>query len=63
MATITDAATTANVGGDLNPKAIGLSIPIAVTSVVNPSVTPVVPGGPLSHHERPKKFAGVNFKR
>ena len=63
MATITDAAATANVGGDLNPGATGLPTPTVVTSVVNHGVTPAVPGGPLSHHERPEKFAGVNFKR
>ena len=63
MTIVTDAAVTANVGGDLNPGATGLPTPTVVTSVVNHGVTPAVPGGPLSHHERPEKFAGVNFKR
>ena len=63
MATITDAAVTANVGGDLNPRATGLPTPTIVTSMVNHDITPAVPGGPLRHHERPEKFAGVNFKR
>ena len=64
MATVSDAATApANVGGDPNPGATSL-LTLAVTSVVNPHVvTPAIPGGPLNHHERPKKFTGVNFKR
>ncbi|GMP88957.1 hypothetical protein CsSME_00040741 [Camellia sinensis var. sinensis] len=59
MATITDAAATTNVGGDLNPGATGLPTPTVVTSVVNPGVTPAVLEGPFSRHERPKKFIGV----
>ena len=63
MATITNATATANVGGDLNPGSTGLPTPTIVTFVVNPGGTSTVPGGPLSHHERPEKFAGINFKR
>ncbi|XP_028111363.1 uncharacterized protein LOC114309754 isoform X2 [Camellia sinensis] len=62
MATITNDAVTANVGGDLNLEATDLPTS-TMTFVVNPSVTSAVPGGSLSHHERPEKFARVNFKR
>ncbi|GMP84731.1 hypothetical protein CsSME_00038146 [Camellia sinensis var. sinensis] len=73
MATMTDAAVaaTTNVGRDQNPGSTGLPTPtmtfvvnlVAVTSVVNPVATPAVLGGLLNHHERPKKFTRVNFKR
>ncbi|KAL7221832.1 hypothetical protein ACSBR1_023720 [Camellia fascicularis] len=72
MATVTDVATTANVGRDLNPRVTGLPTPtavtsmlnpVAVTSVVNPVVAPAIPGGSLNHPKCPEKFAGVNFKR
>ncbi|XP_028074665.1 uncharacterized protein LOC114277046 [Camellia sinensis] len=58
MATVTDAAAAANVGEDQNPGATSLP-----TSVVNPVVTPTVPGGPLNYHEHLEKFTEVNFKR
>ncbi|GMP82678.1 hypothetical protein CsSME_00036881 [Camellia sinensis var. sinensis] len=72
MTTITNVvAAAANVGGDQNPETTGLPTPvvisvvnpIVVTSVVNSITTPVVPGGPLNHHESLEKFTRVNFKR
>ncbi|GMP33233.1 hypothetical protein CsSME_00006648 [Camellia sinensis var. sinensis] len=72
MTTITDAATTAaNVGGDQNPEATGLSTPavtsmvnhVVVTSMVNSITTPIIPRGPFNHHECTEKFTRVNFKR
>ena len=62
MATVTDDGSTANLGGDLNPGAIGLPTS-SMTSMVSPGVTPAVPGGPPSHHECQENFVGVSFKR